>query len=146
MGNHMSYKAAAQMRPIFCILNLTADATLASGDPVGWAVQDGTSGHGVSVTNGVIVLPSGHHWFAQAQAAATTITTVDLNWYVDSTASTTFAKTGISLLDSITTGSNVVGHCYVDAASATVDLELRAGAAVTVDASLSFIFLIGYPS
>lgn len=142
----MSYKAAAQMRPIFCILHLTADDTLASGDPVGWAVQDGTSGHGVTVTNGVIVLPSGHHWFAQSQVVATTLTTVDLDWYVDSSASTTFAETGVNLINSTSSGSNMVGHCYIDASSASIDLELRATGAVTVDADFCFVLLIGYPS
>ena len=142
----MSYKAAAQMRPIFCILHLTADDTLASGDPVGWAVQDGTSSHGVTVTSGVVALPSGHHWFAQSQVAATTLTTVDLDWYVDSSASTTFAETGVSLIGSGTSSSNVVGHCYIDASSASVDLELRAAGAVTADANFCFMMLIGYPS
>ena len=142
----MSYKAAAQMRPIFCILHLTADDTLASGDPVGWAVQDGTSGHGVTVASGVVALPSDHHWFAQSQVVATTLTTVDLDWYVDSSASTTFAETGVNLINSTSSGSNIVGHCYIDASSASVDLELRASGAVTVDADFCFVLLIGYPS
>jgi hypothetical protein len=134
------------MRPIFCILHLTADDTLASGDPVGWSVQTGTSGHAVTVTNGVIVLPSGYHWFAQGQVVSTTITTVDLNWYVDSSASGTFAQTGINLINSASAGSNMVGHCYIDASDASIDLELRATGAVTVDASFCFMLLIGYPT
>lgn len=142
----MSYKAGAQMRPIFCILHLTADDTLASGDPVGWSVQDGTSGHGVTVASGVVTLPSGYHWFAQAQVIGTAITTVDLDWYVDSSASTTFTETGITLINSTSSGSNMVGHCYIDASSASVDLELRATGAVTTDADFCFLMLIGYPS
>ena len=142
----MAFKAAAQMRPIFCMLNLSADDTLTSGDPVGWAVQDGTSGHGVTVTSGVVALPSGYHWFAQGQVAATSITTVDLDWYVDSSASTTFAQAGINLINSTSAGSNMVAHCYLDASSASVDLELRASGGVTVDADFCFVLLIGYPS
>jgi hypothetical protein len=142
----MSYKAAARMRPIFAILHLTADDTLASGDPVGWAVQDGTSGHGVTVTSGVIALPNGYHWFVQSQVTATTLTTVDLDWYVDSAASTTFQETGVSLIGSGTSGSNCVAHCYIDAASASVDLELRASGAITADADFCFVLLIGYPT
>ena len=142
----MSYKAAAQMRPIFCILHLTTDDTLASGDPVGWAVQDGTTGHGVTVASGVVALPSGHHWFAQSQVVASSLTTVDLDWYVNSSASTTFAETGISLIGSGSSGSNCVAHCYIDASSASVDLELRAAGAVTADADFCFMLLIGYPT
>jgi len=142
----MAFKAAAQMRPVFCMLNLSADDTLASGDPVGWSVQDGTSGHGVVVSSGVIALPTGHHWFAQAQIIPTSITTVDLDWYVDSAASTTFAETGVNLINSTSAGSNMVAHCYLDTTTASVDLELRASGGVTVDADFCFVLLIGYPS
>ena len=142
----MSYKAAAQMRPIFCVLHLTADDSLVSGDPVGWAVQDGTSGHGVTVTSGVVTLPSGYHWFSQSQVIPTALTTVDFDWYVDSVASTTFAETGITLIGSGTSSSNCVAHCYIDASSATVDLELRASATCTADANFCFMLLIGYPT
>lgn len=143
----MSYKAAAQMRPIFCILHLTADDTLASGDPVGWAVQDGTSGHGVTVASGVVTLPSGFQWFAQSQICCTSLTGVNLDWYVDGSASALFAECGVSLVTSPTTsGSNVVGHCYIDAASGSVDLELRADGAMTAEQETCFMLLIGYPS
>ena len=142
----MSYRAAAKMRPIFCILHLTADVTLSAGDAVGWAVQNGTSGHGVTVAGGIVALPHGFHWFAQSQVIATTLTTVDLDWYVDSVASATFAETGVSLIGSGTSGSNCVAHCYIDAASASVDLELRASGAITADADFCFMLLIGYPT
>jgi hypothetical protein len=143
----MSYKAAAKMKPILCILELSADEALSAGDPIGWSVQDGTSSHGVSVSSGVITLPSGHHWFAQVQAVPTTLSALDVDWYIGGSASTTFSKTGISLITSPTTSaSNVVGHCYIDASSSSVDLESRVNAALTIDASFSFVFLIGYPS
>ena len=142
----MSYKAAAQMRPIFVTLNLTSDQAMVSGDPVGWTVQAGTSGHGVTVASGVVTLPSGYQWFAQSQIACTSVTAVELHWYEDNVASTTFAKTGISLVTTLTSGSNIVAHCYIDASSSTVDLELRANGTMTADSECCFMLLIGYPS
>ena len=143
----MSYKAAASMKPILCILELSSDQALSSGDPINWSVQDGTSGHGVTVSSGVITLPSGHKWFAQMQVVPDALTALDVDWYVDNSASTLFSKTGISIITNPTSsGSNVVGHCYIDASSSSVDLESRVDAAVTIDASFSFIFLIGYPA
>ena len=134
------------MRPIFCILHLSSDDSLAPNDPVGWVVQDGTSAHGVTASSGVVTLPSGYHWFSQSQVIPTALTTVDFDWYIDSVASTTFAETGISLIGSGSSGSNCVAHCYIDAASASVDLELRAAGAVTADADFCFMLLIGYPT
>jgi hypothetical protein len=143
----MSYKAAASMKPILCILELSSDQALSSGDPINWSVQDGTSGHGVTVSSGVITLPSGHKWFAQMQVVPDALTALDVDWYVDNSASTLFSKTGISIITNPTSsGSNVVGHCYIDASSSSVDLESRVDATVTIDASFSFIFLIGYPA
>ena len=143
----MSYKAAARMRPIFVILHLTGDQTLTSGDPVGWSVQTGTSGHGVTVSSGVVTLPTKFQWFAQAQICCTTLTGVDLDWYVNGSASSLFAETGISLVTSPTTsGSNIVGHCYIDTSSVSVDIELRAGGAMTAEEETCFLLLIGYPS
>ena len=143
----MSYKAAARMRPIFVILNLTSDESLSSGDPVTWALQDGTTGHGVTVSSGVVTLTSGYHWFAQAQICCTTLTGVNLNWYVDNSASTLFSECGVSLVTSpTTTGSNVVGHAYIDASKNTVDLELRADGSMIGEQETCFMMLIGYPT
>lgn len=142
----MTYKAAASMRPIFCLLNLASDATLASGDPVPYVVDDGTTGHGVTTSSGVITVPSGYQWLAQAQVVTTALVTVDFDWYEDNSASTTFAETGVTLLNSSQNGSNNVAHAYFDAAGSSVDIELRASTGCTADASFCWLMLTGYPS
>ena len=143
----MSYKAAAKMKPVVVILELSSDESLSSGDPVGWSVQAGSSSHGVTVSSGVITLPAGFKWFALMQVTPTTLDALDVEWYVDGAASTLFAKTGITLISNSTTNtSNVIGHCYIDASTTSVNLESRVDAALTIDADFSFIFLIGYPT
>lgn len=142
----MSYKAAAKMKPILVVLELSSDESLSSGDPVGWSVQAGSSSHGVTVSSGVITLPTKFKWFAQMQVIPTTLDALDVEWYVDGSASALFAKTGITLINSNTNTSNVIGHCYIDASTTSVDLESRVDGAITIDADFSFIFLIGYPT
>ena len=143
----MSYKAAAKMKPILCVLELSSDQALSSGDPIGWSVQDGTSGHGVTVSNGVITLPSAHKWFAQSQVVLTSVTACSFDWYVDNSASTTFDSTGIEILTSGGATSNVVAHAYVDAADSSTDLELRSQTnSITAEADHCFLILIGYPT
>lgn len=142
----MTYKAAASMRPIFVLLNLASDATLTSGDPVPYVVDSGTSGHGVTTSSGVITAPSGYQWLVQAQTITTALTSVNFDWYQNSVASTTFARTGVALVNSTTSGSNNVGHAYFDASGSSVDIELRASAGCTVDASFCWLMLTGYPS
>ena len=142
----MSYKAAAQMTPIFCLLHLTSDATLAIGDPVPFVVQSGSSGHGVTTSAGVVTLPAGYQWFCQAQILPTSIIDIDFDWYVGGSASATFAQTGVTLLSDVTKGSNSVGHAYIDASGSSQDVELRASAAGTVDSDITWLMLTGYPS
>lgn len=142
----MSYKAAAQMTPIFCLLHLTSDATLAIGDPVPFVVQSGSSGHGVTTSSGVVTVPSGYQWFCQGQVLTTSIIDINFDWYVGGSASTTFTETGVTLLSDVTKGSNSVGHAYIDASGSGQDVELRASAAGTVDASITWLMLTGYPS
>ena len=145
--SNMSYKAAANMKPILCLLNINADVSVASGNPIPWIVNSGTSGHGVSTSNGVITLTSGYHWFAQSQVSGTTITATDLNWYVDNSASTLFQETGIKIITSpSTSSSNLVAHCYIDASTTTVDLELRTTNTITAEAITCSTLLIGYPT
>tara|TARA_S200002703_G_scaffold74010_4_gene63853 strand:- start:3331 stop:3735 length:405 start_codon:yes stop_codon:yes gene_type:complete len=134
------------MTPIFCLLRLNSDATLSAGDAVPVIVDSGTSGHGVTVASGVVTLPSAYQWFAQTQIVPTSIISVDFDWYVGSTASTTFAQTGVSLVNSTTSGSNNIGYAYFDVAMSTKNIELRASVACTVDASFTWLMLTGYPS
>ena len=143
----MSYKAAAKMRPILCLLGITSDTSLSSGDPVPWVLNSGTSGHGITTSSGIVTLTSGYHWFAQSQVCATTLTATDLNWYVNNSASTLFQETGIKIITQPTTSSsNLVAHCYIDASTSTVDLELRTTNAITAEAITCSMLLIGYPT
>ena len=142
----MSYKASAKMKPILVVLNLNSDDALTSGDPIDWVVQDGSSGHGVTTSNGVVTLTSGFKWFAQCQVVLTTVTACSFDWYVDGGVSSTFAPTGVEIVTAGGATSNIVAHLYVDASTSTTDLELRSNNAVTAEASHCFLILVGYPT
>jgi len=134
------------MKPIIILISMSADSTLSSGDTLALDTITGSSSHGVTVSSGVITLPQGYQWSVQAQCVPTALASADLDWYVNSSASTTFQNTGISLLNSASNTSNLIGFIAVNSISASVDIELRSSASVTIDADFSCMILIGYPS
>lgn len=142
----MSYKAALNMKPVLVHVTLSANSTLASGDPVGFDTVTGSSSHGVTISNGVVTVPSGYQWFCQAQIISNAIVTANIDWYLNGSAATVFAESGIAITTSTTVTSNVIGHCSVDTTSSSADIELRSDAAFTVESDFSFMLLIGYPS
>ncbi len=142
----MSYKAAVKMKPVLVYITMSADQTMASSDTLLFDTITGSTGHSVTISSGVVTVPSGHQWFCQVQALSSNIVTVDLDWYINSSVSTLFANTGITQTTLATATGNSVAHCALDAISSTVDVELRANGAVTIESDFAFMTLIGYPS
>ena len=142
----MSYKAAAQMKPILVHITMSTNQTLASGDALAVDTITGSTGHGVTISSGVVTVPSGYQWAIQAQVSSTALVNADLDWYVDNSASTTFQNTGISLLNSTGNTSNLMGFIALNSSSSSIDVELRADAAVTIDSYFTCMILMCYPS
>jgi hypothetical protein len=142
----MSYKAAVQMKPILVHIIMSTNQTLASGDTLAVDTVTGSTGHGVTISSGVVTLPAGHQWAIQAQVRPTSLVNANLNWYVNNSASTTFQNTGISLLNSTSNTSNLMSFIALNSTSSSIDFELRADAAVTIDSNFTCMILMGYPS
>lgn len=106
-------------------------AALSSGDAIPYVVDAGTSGHGVTVTNGVIVLPKGD-WLVSFTAEADTSTIFQGNIYVDSTIDTTFPA--IQSLAS-TANSNLDSTVIPIESHGSTTVEIRVNASVTVSGS-----------
>lgn len=59
-------------------------------DKIAYTISTGTSGHGITVSNGVISLPAGE-WICYASVEAVDITTaVEIRWYVNNVGNTDF--------------------------------------------------------
>jgi len=142
----MSYKAAVKMKPVLVYITMSADQTMASSDTLLFDTTTGSTGHGVTISSGVVTVPSGYQWFCQVQACSDNIVTAELNWYIGGSVSTLFANTGISQESVTTLTSNNIAHCALDAINASVDVELRADSAITIEDEFTFMILIGYPS
>tara|TARA_B100000886_G_scaffold312884_1_gene249149 strand:+ start:158 stop:586 length:429 start_codon:yes stop_codon:yes gene_type:complete len=142
----MSYKAALNMKPVLVYITLSTDSVLANGDPVAFDTVTGSSNHGVTISNGVVTVPSGYQWFCQAQIISNIVVAANINWYLNGSVATVFAESGIATNTGTSITSNVIGHCAVDAISSSANIELRSDAAFTVESDFSFMLLIGYPS
>lgn len=69
----------------------TNQVNLSNGNTVPYAISNGTSGHGVSVSNGVMTLPKGE-WIVQFKCEPVTTSYLVGNIFVDGTQNTNFPQ------------------------------------------------------
>jgi len=118
---------SATKTPYAVHLIVGSDTALSVSDAVPYSVDNGTSGHGVTVSSGVITLPKGD-WVVNFTAESTA-TIFGAQIYVDSIADTTFPQivgttsTNTSNLDSTVIPLESTGSTTV---------ELRVDTAVTI--------------
>lgn len=105
-----------------------SSATMAVGDIIGYTLTTGTSGHGVTVSNGVISLPAGE-WICYASVEPDDINrSIEIKWYVDNTLNTNFPGIMHNDWDSDINGTYVFNtDMYTSAITLEggVDVELR---------------------
>jgi hypothetical protein len=66
------------------------DVSFPFGDTIGYTLSTGTSGHGVTVSNGVVSLPAGE-WICYASVEPDSITTAfEIKWYINNALNTDF--------------------------------------------------------
>jgi len=111
------------------LIYLEANSTIVSvGDTINYSVSTGTSGHGVTVSNGVISLPAGE-WICYASLEPGDIDTlIEIKWYVDNTLNTNFPGIAHNDFDSNIDGQYVFNtDMYTSAITLEggVDVELR---------------------
>lgn len=104
-----------------------SDTALSVSDAVPYAIDNGTSGHGITVSNGVITLPAGD-WLVNftAESAATNF---GAQIYVDSAANTTFPQI---VGTNSTTISNLDSTAIPIESTGTTTVELRVDTAITI--------------
>jgi len=130
----MSFKNEKAGDPYAVHFKLASDTTLSGGSTVPYALVSGTTGHGLTVSSGVISLPAGQ-WVANftLECTGSTLCTGDI--YVDNVQQTDFpqivgyATAGRTNMDS--TSIPIKGPC---------DLKLVASAATYSEMSDLLIF------
>jgi hypothetical protein len=128
LGDYMSYNVESAGTNHAVHLQVSSTTTISSGDAIPYAVVNGTTGHGVTVSNGVVTLPRGE-WSLIASAETDTPQAFEAQWYVNSLANSDFPKI---VEYSATTTSNLGSTALVTQGSRTVELRVNAG--VTIEA------------
>jgi hypothetical protein len=120
-----------QTNTLYAVYLRSSESSISSGDAVPYAIESGTSGHGVTVSSGVITLPSGD-WLISFTCECTTNATFTADIYDDNTQNTTFptirgsSSSGVSNLDSTAIPLRSGGNKTI---------ELRVNDSVTVSAN-----------
>ena len=115
---------------------VSTSTVLSSGDAIPYALLNGTSGHGVTVSSGVITLPKGE-WSVIASAETTNPETFQADWYINSTINNQFPK--LTEYNSTST-SNLGSTSIVTHGDVTIELRVNAGVTVT---NYSDLIIIG---
>ena len=109
-------------------LQVSAATTISSGDAIPYAVVNGTSGHGVSVNNGVVTLPRGE-WSIIASAETSLPQSFVGDWYVNGVKSTTFPSL---VTYNVTTVTNLESTAIVLQGDRNVEIRVNAGVTLSV--------------
>lgn len=86
----MSYNNKKATQGTYLIYLEASSATVSMFDSIAYTISTGTSGHGVTVSNGVISLPAGE-WICYASVETDSLSTdLKARWYVNNVAQTDF--------------------------------------------------------
>ena len=134
----MTYNVKAN-KTLHAVHLQSTESSISSGDAIPYAIQNGTSGHGVTVSSGVITLPSGE-WLISFTAELTTTASFTADIYLDSSINTTFP----TIRGSSSTGeSNLDSTAIPIKSNGSTTVELRINSAETVSSN-SDCLIYGY--
>jgi cytochrome bd-type quinol oxidase subunit 1 len=120
----MSYNNKKATLGTYLVYLEASSTSVSVGDTINYSVSTGTSGHGVTASNGVISLPAGE-WICYASVEADSLTnSLEAKWYVDNVLNTDFPHI---VHTKYGTGSGFSTDMYTSAITLEggVDVELR---------------------
>ena len=123
----MSYNLK-ERRTLYAVHLQANQTTLSVGDTVPYAILNGTSGHGVTVSSGVMTLPKGE-WLVHFRCESVDAKTWSANIYVDSIQNTTFPTISSRRNASLSHGSASTNQTNLD----TTAIPLKSTGSTTIE-------------
>lgn len=119
----MSYNNKKDVTGPYLVYLKASSSALTTGDAIPYALVTGTSGHGVTVSNGVVTLPAGE-WICYATADTDSVSNaLEAKWYIDSNLSTDFPHIIVNEYTSTNFYTDMKSAAYT--LNGGVDIELR---------------------
>lgn len=106
----------------------TNQVNLSSGNTVPYAISYGTSGHGVTVSSGIMTLPKGE-WLVQFKCEAVTTSYLVADIFVDGTQNTNFPQIISRLNPSLTHANSNTNKSNLD----TTAIPIRSDGSTTIE-------------
>lgn len=124
----MTYNAKTNENTLYAVHLLSSSTSLSSGDTVPYSISTATSGHGITVSSGVITLSKGD-WLLSftVESAAPASYTADI--YINGSIDNTFSQ--IKNENSIYT-SNLESTAIPIFSDGTTTIEMRVNSAVSI--------------
>ena len=123
----MSYNIIKK-NTLYAVHLQSSQTSLSVGDTVPYAILNGTSGHGVTVSGGVMTLPKGE-WLVHFRCETVSAETWSAGIYVDSTQNTTFPTISSRRNASLSHGSPSTNQTNLD----TTAIPLKSTGSTTIE-------------
>ena len=120
----MSYNNKKSVTGPYLVYLKASSSALTTGDAIPYALVTGTSGHGVTVSNGVVTLPAGE-WICYATADTDSVTdALEAKWYIDSTLNTDFPHIIVNEYTGTNFYTDMKSSAYTTNGGVTIELRL----------------------
>lgn len=127
----MSYNNQKSTTGPYLVYLKASSTALTTGDAIPYALVTGTSGHGVTVSSGVVTLPAGE-WICYATADTNALTdSLVAKWYVDSSLGTDFPHIIINGFVNTPFYTDMKSAAFTINISATIELRLTSSDVTT---------------
>lgn len=124
----MTYNVKDNENTLYAVHLLSSSSSLSSGDAVPYAISTGTSGHGITVSSGVITLSKGD-WLISFTAESQSASAYTADIYIDGSIDNTFPQIKNN---NSTTVSNLETTAIPILSDGTTTIEMRVNSAVSI--------------
>jgi len=136
--DNMSYNNKKSTTGPFLVYLKASSTALTTGDTIPYALVTGTSGHGVTVSNGVVTLPAGE-WICYATADTDSLNdSMTAQWYIDSTLSSDFPHIIVNAYQNSPYYTDMKSAAYTLVGDVTIELRLTS-ADVTISSECDLV-------
>ena len=127
----MTYNVKGNENTLYAVHLLSSSTTINSGDAVPYSISTGTSGHGITVSSGVITLSKGD-WLISFTVESQSVASYTADIYLNGSIDNTFPQIKNN---NSTTISNLETTAIPIASDGTTTIEMRVNSSIALSAN-----------
>lgn len=135
----MSYNNKKSVSGPYLVYLKASSVNITAGEAIPYVLVSGTSGHGITVSSGVVTLPSGD-WLCYATADTDLLTaSLEAQWYVDSTINNDFPGIVVNAYQNTPFYTDMKSSAITLKGGVTVELRSITTSTVSIDSECDLV-------